>query len=47
MTIPTPPGIASSDKVEPRYGTLNFSYGVPDEATAQKLYDHLDFQRAV
>ncbi|MBX9652809.1 DUF1254 domain-containing protein [bacterium] len=47
MTTPIPPGIAISDKVETRYGTLNFSDGVPDEATAQKLYDHLDFQRAV
>ena len=28
-------------------GTLNFFDGFPDRATAEKLYDNLDFQRAV
>jgi hypothetical protein len=28
-------------------GTLRFTDGYPDDATAQKLYDNLDFQRAV
>jgi hypothetical protein len=47
MTTPIPPGIATPDEVQTRIGTLNFSDGVPDEATAQKLYDNLDFQRAL
>jgi hypothetical protein len=42
-----PPGIASPDKVETRLGTLNFIDGFPDNASAEKLYDNLDFQRAV
>ncbi len=47
MTTPLPPGIASPDKVETRLGTLNFFDGFPDSATVDKLYDNLDFQRAV
>jgi hypothetical protein len=42
-----PPGVASPDKVETRLGTLNFFDGFPDKATAEKLFDNLDFQRAV
>jgi hypothetical protein len=42
-----PPGIASPDKVETRFGTLNFFDGFPDNASAEKLFDNLDFQRAV
>ena len=42
-----PPGVASSDKVETRFGTLNFFDGFPDKASVEKLYDTLDFQRAV
>ena len=44
---PIPPGIATPDKVETRLGTLNFFDGFPDNASTQKLYDNLDFQRAV
>ena len=44
---PMPPGIASPDKVETRLGTLNFTDGFPDKSTLEKLYDNLDFQRAV
>jgi hypothetical protein len=33
--------------VETRIGTLGFELGLPTEATAAKLYDELDFQRAV
>ena len=47
MTTDMPPGIASPDKVETRLGTLNFFDGFPDDATGRKLYDNLDFQRAV
>ena len=46
-STPMPPGIASPDKVETRLGTLNFFDGFPDKATVEKLYDNLDFQRAV
>ncbi|HOW55808.1 MAG TPA: DUF1254 domain-containing protein [Syntrophorhabdaceae bacterium] len=47
MTTTLPPGIATPDKVETRLGTLNFFDGFPDKATVDKLYDNLDFQRAV
>ena len=30
-----------------RFGTLNFFDGVPDPASTEKIYDNLDFQRAV
>ena len=46
-STPMPPGIASPDQVETRLGTLHFSSGFPDKATAQKIYDNLDFQHAV
>ena len=46
-STPMPPGVASPDKVETRFGTLKFFDGFPDKATAEKLYDNLDFQRAV
>ena len=46
-STPMPPGVAAPDKVETRLGTLNFFDGFPDKATAEKLYDNLDFQRAV
>jgi hypothetical protein len=42
-----PPGVAIPDKVESRLGTLQFDGGVPDQATTDKLFDNLDFQRAV
>ncbi len=47
MTTPIPPGIAAPDKIETRIGTLNFLDGFPDKASVEKLYDNLDFQRAV
>jgi hypothetical protein len=46
-STPVPAGIASSDKVETRFGTLNFFDGFPDKPSAEKLFDNLDFQRAV
>ncbi len=46
-STPMPPGVASPDKVGSRLGTLNFFDGFPDNATAEKLLDNLDFQRAV
>jgi hypothetical protein len=44
---PLPPGIAIPDEVETRLGTLKFFDGFPSDDTVQKLYDNLDFQRAV
>jgi hypothetical protein len=46
-STPMPPGIASPNKVATRFGTLNFFDGFPDKASAKKLFDNLDFQRAV
>jgi len=47
MTTDIPPGIESPGKVESRIGTLKFFDGFPDKSTTEKLYDNLDFQRAV
>jgi hypothetical protein len=47
MSTTVPSGIALPDKVETRLGTLKFFDGFPDNATVEKLYDNLDFQRAV
>ena len=46
-STPMPPGITSPGTVETRFGTLNFFDGVPDQASTEKIYDNLDFQRAV
>ena len=42
-----PPGISMPDTVETRLGTLKFFDGFPDQPTVEKIYDNLDFQRAV
>ena len=47
MTTEIPEGIATPETLETRLGTLSLFDGVPDEATAQKIYDNLDFQRGV
>jgi len=47
MTTEIPTEISIADKVETRIGTLTFEDGFPTEETAQKIYDQLDFQRAV
>lgn len=47
MATDVPVGIAIPDKVETRLGTLKFFDGFPDNASVDKLYDNLDFQRAV
>ena len=39
--------MAIPDSVESRLGTLKFFDGFPDDASVEKLYDNLDFQRAV
>jgi hypothetical protein len=47
MTTDIPACIMTPDAVETRLGTLRFFDGLPDEATVQKVYDNLDFQRGV
>ena len=42
-----PPAITAPDSIETRIGTLKFNDGFPDDATVQKVYDNLDFQRGV
>ncbi|MDV7136719.1 DUF1254 domain-containing protein [Williamsia muralis] len=42
-----PSKIMTPDRVETRIGTLEFADGFPSDATAAKLFDHLDFLRAV
>jgi len=46
MTTPIQPGIECPNTVNTRFGTLNFFDGFPDDASVQKIYDNLDFQRA-
>src|SRR5580700_2974789 len=47
MTTDIPAAITTPDSVETRLGTLKFLDGFPDEATVQKVYDNLDFERGV
>jgi hypothetical protein len=42
-----PPGVTVPDTLDTRLGKLNFFGGFPDQASVEKLYDNLDFQRAV
>ena len=44
---PIPPSLTTPDQVETSIGTLKFRDGVPDQATADKVYDQLDLQRGV
>jgi hypothetical protein len=47
METPIPPDITTPDTVETSIGTLSLSDGFPNDATTQKVYDNLDFQRGV
>jgi hypothetical protein len=47
MATAIPTFITTPDRVETRLGTLNFFDGFPDDATVQKVYENLDFQRCV
>jgi hypothetical protein len=42
-----PPAVTTPDNIVTRIGTLKFTDGFPDDATVQKVYDNLDFQRGV
>ncbi len=47
MTTDIPANVLTPDKLESRLGTLEFFDGIPTNKTAQKVWDHLDFSRAV
>jgi len=47
MTTDIPADITTPKTVETRIGTLKFFDGLPDDATTQKVYDNLDFQRGI
>ncbi|PSH65696.1 hypothetical protein CU102_19590 [Phyllobacterium brassicacearum] len=42
-----PANIQTPDTVKTRIGILEFSDGLPDQATVQKVYDNIDFSRGV
>lgn len=46
-STPMPPGVATPATVTTPLGTLHFFDGFPDKASTKKIYDNLDFQRAV
>ncbi|MBD9371024.1 DUF1254 domain-containing protein [Rhizobium sp. ARZ01] len=46
-TTDIPPEIVTPNELDTRLGTLRFFDGFPDDETVQKVYDNLDFQRAV
>src|SRR5262249_16620402 len=47
MTTEIPDEITTPPEVATRIGTLEFFDGIPTEATARTLFDHLDFLRGV
>jgi hypothetical protein len=47
MTTEIPEGITTPDVVETRIGTLKFFDGFPDDATTDKVYEHLLFTRGI
>jgi hypothetical protein len=47
MTTEVPDNVLIPDEVDTRLGTLEFFDGVPTAKTAEKVWDHLDFSRAV
>jgi len=47
MATDIPAAITTPDRVETRIGTLEFFDGFPTEATAEVVYDNLDFLRGV
>ncbi len=47
MATEMPAGITAPAEVKTRIGTLRTKDGFPDQATIEKVYDNLDFQRGV
>ena len=46
-TADIPPGIAVPDETDTRLGKLTFVDGAPSDDTVEKVYDNLDFTRAL
>ena len=46
-STPIPPSVPAPDKIETPFGEVRLNYGFPDKESTDKLYDNLDFQRAV
>ena len=46
-TTKIPANVVTPDRTETRLGTLEFVDDVPTEETAQKVWDYMDFSRAV
>lgn len=46
MTTQIPDGITTPDSIETELGDLTFFDGVPDDATAETIYEFLDFSHA-
>ena len=47
MQTDIPASITIPDRVESRLGTLTFTDGFPDDATVERVFDNLDFQRGL
>lgn len=47
MATAIPASITIPNRLDTRLGPLHFFDGFPDEETVRRLYDNLDFQRAV
>jgi len=47
MATDVPASITIPNRIETRLGTLNFVDGFPDDASVEKVYSNLDFQRGV
>jgi len=46
-TTKIPANVVTPDRTETRLGTLEFVDGFPTAATSEKIWDHMDFSRAV
>jgi hypothetical protein len=47
QTVPAiPPAMTSPDKVEARFGTLDFKDAMPSKQTITNIYDNRDFTQA-
>ena len=47
MATKIPRAITTPNSVKTRIGTLSFEKGYPSEKTTRKLFDEIDYQRAV
>ncbi|MFO0874134.1 MAG: DUF1254 domain-containing protein [Phycisphaerales bacterium] len=46
-STPLPSGIAAPAQLKTRFGSLRFEGGVPDQASTERIFDNLDYQRAI